>query len=285
MAQMGGGRTGGDQRPGPGGRHRDGGRGVKSDLAARAHARQELLKRAAELAAKAGIPEQDAWLIVNHKKTLAAVMDEMAFRARVETLMARHGLNRALATQVELGQASLPAILARRRIDEAFAQTRGHSVLEETQRSGAELALGVHGHKLIRVRILAVDPYEFDYVDLDTQTQGRLHKLEAKFAYKPDDYKKVKRGITHDDERKNREVAPLPRPQDRYACSDRRLGEAWDAKTTVTATTLEGDRITGEIAWVSRYEFALRVKEKEVVVFRHALDLLEEAPKSHKHPS
>ena len=56
-------------------------------------------------------------------------------------------------------------------------------------------------------------------------------------------------------------------------------------KTTVTATTLEGDRIIGEIAWVSRYEFALRVKEKEVVVFRHALDLLEEAQKSPKHPN
>ena len=281
MAQIAGGRSGGARRPPSGGPQR--GRGVRSESADRA--RQELQRRSKELATKAGITDQDAWLIVNHKKTLEAVVDEMAFRARVDSLMVRHGLNRALATQVELGQASLDAILSRRRIDDAFARTRHHAVLEEAQQAGTELMLGIHGHKLLRAHILNVDPYEFDYLDLDTKAQGRLHKLEVKFAYKPDDYKKIKRGMSHDDERRNRTVGPLPRPQDRYACSDRRLGEAWDHKTIVTATTLEGDRFTGEIAWVSRYEFALRVKDKEVVVFRHALDHLDEPAKGPKHPT
>jgi sRNA-binding regulator protein Hfq len=207
----------------------------------------------------------------------------MARRDRVEALMARHGLNRALATQVELGQASLEGIMARRHIEEEFTRTRDKSVYDEAVANKREYTFGLHEHRTLRAIVTANEQYEFVYVNAETKEPGREHKLQVKYAFPAEDYKKIRKGMDFDDTRKKRAVQPIPRPQDRYACSDKRLGHAFHAQQHIAATTLEGERFTGEIAWVSRFEIGVRIKgDREVVVFRHALDLLEEVGKHEK---
>jgi sRNA-binding regulator protein Hfq len=45
----------------------------------------------------------------------------------------------------------------------------------------------------------------------------------------------------------------------------------------ITLVTLEGECFTGEIAWIGRYEVAMRTRQGvEVIVFRHAIDDLRE---------
>ena len=239
-------------------------------------------ERVRDLATRTGIPPERARRVMRGEEQITDVIEDLAFRARVDVLMKRHDLNRALATQVELGQADLDVILARRKVGDELAAHRTRSVLDDAV-GGGPLLLGVHGHMQIQARIVKVDRYEFDYVDLATNEPGRLHKLRVKYAWSPDDYKKLKKGIDHDPVRRAREIEPIPRPQDRYACSDRRIGLAWHRKTPVVITTLEGDRFTGEIAWIGRYELGLRVRQDKVlVVFRHAIDLFEEGPRPDK---
>lgn len=231
---------------------------------------------------RTGIPLERARRVIRGEESLATVIEDLAFRARVDGLMKRHDLNRALATQIELGQADLDAILCARRVAEELATRRTYSILEASVGEGP-LLLGLHGHEQIQARITKVDRYEFDYVDVATGEPGRLHKLRVKYAWHPDDYKKLRKGIDHDPVRRAREIEPIARPQDRYACSDRRLGLAWYHKTPVVVTTLEGERFAGEVSWISRYEIGLRVRQdKELVVFRHAIDLFEETHRTDK---
>jgi sRNA-binding regulator protein Hfq len=239
--------------------------------------REALARRATEIAHKTGLPLESARLVAAGRADLNELLKKMAFRDEVNALMQRHELNRALATQVALGQADLDYILLSRRIDAHLAANRDRSVLDEAQRSGAEVTLGVHGHRTLRARVKAVERYEVVLLESETGAEERVHKLQLKYAYKPDDHKRVRKSLDYDKTRRDRAIEPVVRPQDRFACSDRRLGAAMDAKHPVSATTLEGECFTGEVAWVARYEFGLRTKGGgEVVIFRHALDDLRE---------
>ncbi len=247
--------------------------------------RTSLDDRAAEIARSTGLPVDAARRVALGQADVSDLVAKLAFRAQVDALMARHGLIRALATQVVLGQAGLDAILQRRRVDAHLDAHRDRTVLDEARASGAEITLGLHGQRNLRARITAVERYEITVVDSDTGDVHPVHKLQLKYAYATDDHKRVKKALDYDKVRRDRgAVEPLPRPQDRYACSDRRLGQLLDARVPVVATTLEGERFAGEIAWISRFEFGLRTKAGgEVTLFRHALDLLEEPAASKPH--
>jgi hypothetical protein len=201
----------------------------------------------------------------------------MAFQDEVQGLMARHDLNRALATQVVLGQANLELVLTRRRVEAQLTAQRARSVLDTAVADQRELTVGVHGRRQVRVRVRAVERYEVVFEDVESKSELRLHKLQLKYAYAPDDHKKVRKALEYDKARREGVIEPIPRPQDRYACSDRRLGLAMDRKHPIVAVTLEGECFSGEIVWVARYEFGVRTRAgAEVVVFRHALADLRE---------
>lgn len=225
----------------------------------------------------AGISVELAREVAAGTLDLNDVIKRMAFNDEVESLITRHDLNRALATQVALGHIELDLVLSRRRIAAHATEHRSRSILEEAQRTGREVSLGLHGHKTLRGKVLAVEQYEIVVRDSDSGKEERFHKLRVKYAFDAADFKRVKKALSYDKPRRDRVIEPVVRPQDRYACSDRRLGVAWDRKTHVSAVTLEGEVFSGEIAWVARYEFAIRTRQgAEVVIFRHALDDLRE---------
>jgi hypothetical protein len=232
-----------------------------------------LQARAADIAKSTGIAPGVARQVASGKLDLNEVLKRMAVADEVNRIMVQHELNRALATQVVLGHAKLEDVLSRRRIEAHLATHRDRSVLEAAAASGKPLTLGLHGHKTCHGTVLAVDRYEFTFKEAESGTESVIHKLQAKYAFAPDEYKKVKKALDYDKVRRERTVEPRPRPQDRFGCSDRRLGQAMDRKTPVTAVTLEGECFTGEVAWIGRYEFGLRSRAGgEVVIFRHALD-------------
>lgn len=233
----------------------------------------DLEKRSAEIAKANGLPLQLAKQVASGQMELNEAITRLAFQDEVNALMQRHGFNRALATQIALGQVNKEVMLAKRRVDENLYQSRLRSVLEESKTDGRELLVCVHGRKQLRIKVLDVQQYEVICEDLDTHQSLTLHKLQFKLAWLATEMKKVKKSLNWDKIRKDKERQPVLRPQDRYACSDRRLGLAMDRKLDVVVTTLEGEMLGGQIVWVSRYEFGIRTRQgTEVVVFRHALD-------------
>jgi hypothetical protein len=197
----------------------------------------------------------------------------LALRDEVERLIAQHGLDRALATQIARGQATLEAALRSRRIDAHLAEHRAQDTLAAAQQGGRELILGVHGRQVLRAKILACDAYEVRVVDLDGGSEQTIHKTRLKYACDAAGWQKARKAMTWDNARKAKTVEPILRPQDRYGCSNRRLAEAWDGKQDVVAVVLEGECFTGQVSWVARWEFGLRTRAGvDVTIFRHALD-------------
>lgn len=256
-------RPGGEQYrrgPGPSGR---GPAGKRPD---------PLAARVAELQRTTGVPAEVARLVAQGRLDLNEALKRMAFVDQVNATMARHGLDRALATQVALGHADLERVLRKRRVDEHLDAHRDRDAFAGALASGREQVFGLHGRALVHGRVLADEPYEIELFDLESQAATRLHKTQVKFVCDAGVWPKARKAMTWDSVRKARAVTPILRPQQRFGCSNRRLGEAWDKKGEVVVTLVEGEIFTGTIAWVARWELGLHTKGGDIAILRHALD-------------
>lgn len=250
-----GGAGGGRARPG-----RDEGEG---------RVRPEVKDRAQELT-KQGMPFQMAMAVAQGRLELNEALERLARRAEVDSLMRKYEINRALATQIAMGHADLEAFLARRRMDEHRAAHRERSILEIARDQGTVLTLGLHGGRQVTGVIRETDAYHAT-VQPKAGEPEVVHKLQIKFVYPADDWKRVKKIQRKDKELSAAPRGPIERPQDRYTISDKRLFRYMDAGAAIDVTLLEGEIFRGTVAWFGRYEFGLEIKGGEVTVFRHAL--------------
>ncbi len=223
-------------------------------------------ERAQELVDK-GMPYQMAMAVVHGKMELNEALERLARRDRVNGLMERYDLSRALATQVALGHADLDQILRRRRMKAHREAHRDRTCLVP----GAVLTVATFGGEIPRATVEEVAPYTA-VLRPEGGEPVEVHKLEMKYAYDPEDWKKVRKALKRDKRVAEQGFTVAERPQDRYTCSDRRLFGYVDDAPEVQVTLVDGDSLRGVITWFSRFEFGLRVKgDAEIVVFRHAL--------------
>lgn len=227
----------------------------------------EKVRARADQLAEQGMPYQMAMSVAHGRMDLNDALERMARRDRVNVLMERHGLSRALATQIAIGHADLNQVLSRRRLEEHRTENRDRTCLTV----GNQLAVVLHDGRTLAGTVELVEPYTFRVAAEGTEPED-VHKLQAKYAYNPSDWKKVKKAVRQDKEVAKQPAEPAVRPQDRYSCSDRRLFGYLDQGTEVVATLLDGDVLRGTVGWFSRYEFGLGVRgDIEVTVFRHSL--------------
>lgn len=219
-----------------------------------------------------GMPVPMAFAVASGRLDLNEALERLAQASEVERLMRDHDLSRALATQVVLGHADLQAYLLRRRFDEHRVQHGARSVLDEAKASGRQLTLGLFGENRLNARVIDARPYEVEVELADDGGRRTIHKLDLKYAYPSDTWKKAKKAITRDKAVAETPRRPASKPQERFSVSDRRLFDWMVEGREVVVTLLDGDVVTGEIQWISRFEFAVASKgESEIVVFRHAL--------------
>ena len=229
--------------------------------------RDDKVRAKADELAQQGMPYQMAMAVAHGRMDLNDALERMARRDRVNVLMERHGLSRALATQVAIGHADLEQVLSRRRLEEHRAQNRDRTCLE----AGTTVSLALHDGRTVKGEIVRVEPYTLQ-VTTGPDAVEDLHKLQVKFAYDPSHWKKVKKGVKQDKRRAEGVAEPAERPQDRYSCSDRRLFGYMDHQTDIVASLLGGDVLRGVVTWFSRYEFGLKLRsDVDITVFRHAL--------------
>lgn len=202
---------------------------------------------------------------------LDTVLQRMALQAKVDSLMRRHELGRALATQVAKGQADLDRVLFKRRMSTHLAEMGERSLLEESATDGVQLYLSLHGQRHLEGAVQRVAQYEFFVAD------EAIHKLQLKWACALSDKKKGRRALGWNKERKAAPREPVWKPQERFCCSNKRLFTLKDRSRSVQIQLLEGELFTGQITWVGRFEFGLKVKGGvELILFRHALESLKE---------
>jgi len=243
----------------------------------------QVREKADELHAS-GIPFQMSMAIALGRLDLNTALERLARQEQVNRLMERHDLSRALATQITLGHADLEAVLARRRLQVHREENRLRSCLDDATRDDKTLSLALHGKRELLCKVQTVLPYSVLVVPFHPKKgpQGdpeEIHKLQLKYGYTPEDWKRVRKGIKQDSKLARAPLAPIERPQDRYTCSDRRMFRYMDGAIAVQATLLEGEILRGEVTWFGRYEFGLALKggRAEVPVFGHALHDLRDA--------
>jgi hypothetical protein len=267
----GGGKPGGPGRPSfkGGGKVQGKGKSSRTDPKVRA--------RAEELAGS-GMPFQLAMAVALSRVSLNDALERMQRQEKVQKLMDEHELSRALATQIVIGHASLDAVLSRRRLQGHREVHRGRSCLDEAFASGAPIALALHGNRKVIGKVAALSAYSVTVLAEEGGTE-EIHKLQLKYAYAPDDFKKVRKTLKNDKELSKAPIAPIERPQDRYTCSDKRLFRYMDSAAVIQATLLEGEQFRGHVTWFSRYEFGFSLKggDAEVTIFRHCLHDLSDA--------
>jgi len=237
---------------------------------------QDFWTRVAELERTTGVPRRLAQQVIAGQLSLNEALQKLAQQDRVESLMRKHEMSRALATQVAMGHADLELVLRKSRMRAHKEANYARSLLDEAAADGRKVTFALHGSRLIEGTILAIDRYEIS-VDTGGEEPEMVHKLAVKYAFAPKDAKRVRRATRYEKAVKDNPREPIVRPQDRYTCSDRRLFGYIDAATAVRVISLEGDRFQGEIQTMSRYEFILKLKGGvTLTVFRHALADLSE---------
>lgn len=223
-------------------------------------------QRAQELV-DSGMPYQMAMAVVHGKMELNDALERLSRRDRVNQLMERYELSRALATQVAIGHANLELILHRRRLKKHREEYRDRTCLEP----GEKLALARFGEDTVTATVQSVDAYTAT-LELDDGEPIEAHKLSLKYGYDPDEWKKVRKASKKDKRVANQDMTPAKQPQDRYTCSDKRLFGYVDNGREVSVTLVDGEVFRGSVQWFSRYEFGLLLKgDVEITVFRHAL--------------
>jgi len=224
-----------------------------------------------ELVRDVGLSLPWAWEVARGQVTLNDVLTRMAQADKVTQLIRRYDLDRSVATQIAAGSADLEHVLRKRRQDAHLAEFKDRSVLVDAAASGAELVLWLHGLQTLSTPILGLSRYEVDL--RGAAGSDKVHKLQLKLAYAAGAHVKVQVAPG------GRAVAePLPRPQDRFFLSDRRLFAALDGGGRSAVTTLEGDLVLGHITWISRFELGMRQdRGADLVIFRHAIRSFEEA--------
>lgn len=237
--------------------------------------RSELRVKAEEIQSSTGIPYNLALHVARGERTLSSVLERLVAEDRIAQLVRKHDIPKSLAAQVALGQADLDAVLLKRELDAHIHANKERSVLVERAADGKTVGLALHGQRTAIGVVRSVDQYEFEFVPEGGEPE-KVHKLQAKFAWDPDDYKLVKKGI--DSAKEGRGAAePIWKPQDRFPLSDKRLFALKKAERIVAIGTLEGEILRGHVLWVGRWEIGLRMKGGGTIdVFRHAVKSIEE---------
>ncbi|MFT7519751.1 MAG: sRNA-binding regulator protein Hfq [Kiritimatiellia bacterium] len=226
---------------------------------------------------ESGMPFQMAMAVALGRVRLNEALERLARQEKVTKLMEEHELSRALAMQIVIGHASLDAVLARRRLLAHRDENKMRSCLQSALESGTRLAIALHGQRKVIGVVLELLPYSVTVQTDDGPEE--IHKLQLKYGYNPDEWKKVRKGVRSDKVVAKSPREPIERPQDRYTCSDKRLFRYMDRETPVVVTLLEGEQIKGLVEWFGRYEFGLKLRSSEVpiTVFRHCLHDITEA--------
>jgi sRNA-binding regulator protein Hfq len=218
-----------------------------------------------------GMPRNLAVAVARGKLGLNQALERMARSDRVDRLMREHQLNRGLATQVVLGQANLEEHLQKRRFEEYKSDHFQYSYLKEASEAEEDVVLGLCGGRREKGLVTAVDKFTVQFVD-QKGVESTIKKIDIKYAYAAKQWKEVGRYVKTRGSDGPEKVEPSLKPQERFRCSDKRLFGIFDGQSPVEIKLLEGERLSGKLSWLSRYECGVELGSGSVItVFRHSM--------------
>ena len=145
------------------------------------------------------------------------------------------------------------------------------SVFKEAPDSKQDWILHLHGHRIIRAKIMEDLTYDIRY-GLDGGGEETIPKVEVKMLYPADPDDAVKPLLKTDKKVLDLALEPLYAPHKRYHIKNKSLFPLMHEKQVLFFTLLEGEIIKGIIAAFCRYEITVRMKGGiPVTILRHSI--------------
>lgn len=156
-------------------------------------------------------------------------------------------------------------------LDKYLEEKYGNSIFDQVLASQQLWTFHLHGHRLVRARILENMTYDLK-VDIEDQGEEELPKIQVKFLYPPDLSASVQSLVITDAKVKRLELEPIIAPGERFHVKNKSLFPLMKEKEVVLFTLLEGEVIRGVVADFTRYDLTVNLKGGlPVTILRHSV--------------
>ncbi len=152
-------------------------------------------------------------------------------------------------------------------LDESYHK----SIFEQVMDSGKPWEFHIHGHRIIRGRILENLTYDLK-VDIEGNGEQVLPKIEMKLLYPVHVAESIRAVIKIDEKVRALGLGPIFSPHMRNFVKNKSLFPLMKDKEVVFFTLLEGEIIKGIITGFNRYEITLSLKTgNSITILRHSI--------------
>jgi sRNA-binding regulator protein Hfq len=145
------------------------------------------------------------------------------------------------------------------------------SVFDQAKDSKELWVIHVHGHKILKVRIMDNLRYDLN-ADIEEEGPQVIQKTDIKLIYPASVAEQVGPLIKTEKKIADMGLQPIRSPSRRHHIKNKSLFPLMKEREVVVFTLLEGEKIKGIIADFSRYEIAVNLKGgTPVSILRHAV--------------
>jgi hypothetical protein len=152
-------------------------------------------------------------------------------------------------------------------LDEAYTD----SIFDQAVDSKQPWELFLHGHRVIRARIIKNLKYDLKVV-IEGPSEEELPKIQVKLLYSADLSESLRPLIKVDKEIDALGLSPILSPHQRYFIKNKSLFPLMKEKEVVIFTLLEGEVNKGIVVGFSRYDITVNIKGgMPVTLLRHSI--------------
>jgi hypothetical protein len=152
-------------------------------------------------------------------------------------------------------------------LDEHYQQ----SIFDQAHDSGLLWEVHVHGHRILRLRILENLPYDVK-ADVEEEAPQLIQKTDIKLIYPANVAQQARPLIKTEKRVVDLGLLPIRSPSRRRHIKNKSLFPLMKDREVLFFTLLEGEIVKGIIADFSRYEITLNLKGGiPVTILRHAI--------------
>lgn len=251
--------------------HGKGYKGPKRRTQGRPKVPREVLEKAKEIASRTGVSMRDAIRVASGKITVQQVLKEMMFEEKVNGLMRKHGLERAMAINIARGMVDLETALLLKEMKRCSDWVPERSVLLQLNETGEPGFFYLFGQEPFSARVTKVEKYDVWFQRTDEEPE-KVEKHCVLMACRPQEQEELQKLMAKEENVSSLGLGPSTSYKDRYRSRKRILYRHHRDRIPTRVVLRDGTLIDGRLGWFGKWEFQFHMTETcSPVVFRHAM--------------
>lgn len=156
-------------------------------------------------------------------------------------------------------------------LQEYLDEFYGHSAFEQALDSGEPWEFHLHGHRIVRGRVMENLTYDLK-IDIEDEEEQVLPKVQIKLLYPAHLAESIRPLIKSDKKVHALGLEPIFSPRHRYFVKNKSIFPLMKDREVVFFVLLEGEIVRGIISGFSRYDIEVSLKGgTPVTILRHSI--------------